>query len=164
MRHYAFMLLVLNVLSIGICLSAFASRESYAKSNPLLAKQPKGSTTHQTSTETPELGHTTYSEYTSAPSECEITEAEAHLIAFFPLKKGAKIANHRIKSVEKKVLNDVAYNYGYYEVSGTQNGKPWGPQKMAYLILWKKLSPESWKMYLDIWDYQQNEKQDLYLF
>lgn len=158
MRHCAFLLLLLNMLSAGICYSAFAAKNTFVKMSLLNAHYKTGN-----NGEDPQP-RTVYSEETSEPSDCDVSEAESYLPAFSPLQKGYKITSHRVKSVEKKVLNDLAYNYGYYEVSGTQNGKNWGPQKMAYLILWKKMSPERWKMYLDVWDYKQDAQQELYLF
>lgn len=154
-------ILLLNILSAGFCYSAFAAHGFSAQSILLKAGER---TSIMGNNKEKTQSHTVYSEDSKAPSECDIAEAEVFLNAFLPMAEGYKITTHSVKSIEKKVLNDIAYNYGYYEISGTQNGKKWGPQKMAYLILWKKTSAEQWKMYLDIWDYKENDQKELYLF
>ena len=154
----ALLLILLNLLSVGICYSAFAKNGEFVSLTGIqttMGGNDKSETTQP---------RAVYSEDATAPSECEVAAAEAYLMAFMQAQKGYKIVNHSIKSVEKKVLNDVAYNYGYYEISGTQDGKNWAPQKMAYLILWKKISPERWKMYLDVWDYKETQQKELFLF
>lgn len=104
-------------------------------------------------------------ELVSPPTECEISDAEINLLEYYPSRKGQKITRHKVMPIEKKVSSDFAYNYGYYEISGTEGGRPFGPHKMAYLILWKKLDNQKWKMYLDIWEYSDSsEAKDLYFF
>ncbi|MEL6556986.1 MAG: nuclear transport factor 2 family protein [Bacteroidota bacterium] len=66
-------------------------------------------------------------------------------------REGYKTVFHKISPEEVTVINDTAYDYGYYE-GATEN--PDGQvSKWAgkYVIVWKKTDTQ-WKMYLDIWN------------
>lgn len=101
---------------------------------------------------------------TTAPNNCDLDDAENEILNFYAEKKGIKSAQCRISSVDKKIESDYAYNYGYYELSHSIKGQSNNIQKMAYLILWKRVSSQKWKMYLDVWNYQGTNQQDVYFF
>ncbi len=66
------------------------------------------------------------------------------------LPKGATIISHKVTPKEIKIINDYAYDYGYYEGSSTDKNGVY-PFKGKYVIIWKKVESD-WKIYLDIWN------------
>jgi len=73
------------------------------------------------------------------------------------LPKEVKVLSHKINSKEIKIIEDYAYDYGYYEGSSTNaEGVPslW---KGKYVIVWKKIGND-WKIYLDIWNRIHDDK------
>lgn len=84
------------------------------------------------------------------PNKSEILQGE-DLVNYWKLPEGLSIIHHKIFQEEIKVVEDTAYDYGYYE-GKTKNAKgeesSW---KGKYVIVWKKVDGE-WKMYLDIWN------------
>lgn len=107
---------------------------------------------------------TILSKETLRPNDCALDDAEQEIINFYAAQKDYHISHYNASPVDKKIEKDYAYNYGYYEISGNLKGQPVNKQKMAYLILWKRLSDQKWKMYLDIWDYQAPNQQNVYFF
>ncbi len=85
------------------------------------------------------------------PGKADIIEGHEAIRERWKLPKGQKILFHKITPREINILDDHAYDYGYY-VGQTQleDGKQvsW---KGKYVIVWKKIEGE-WKMYLDIWN------------
>ncbi|PWH83731.1 DUF4440 domain-containing protein [Algibacter marinivivus] len=84
------------------------------------------------------------------PNKSEILEGD-DIVSYWTLPKGLSITHHKIFQEEIEVINDMAYDYGYYE-GKTRNAKgeesSW---KGKYVIVWKKVDGD-WKMYLDIWN------------
>lgn len=71
--------------------------------------------------------------------------------AYWIPRKGFKITHHEIKPKEIEVDGNLAYDIGYYELSGIrQDTVKWGPTKGQYLVVWKK-EGEEWKIYADAW-------------
>ena len=69
-----------------------------------------------------------------------------------PAGSNRKTTYHKIMPEEIKILGKEAYDYGYYEGKSIGNdGKEnsWGGK---YVITWKEVEPDVWKMYLDIWN------------
>jgi len=66
------------------------------------------------------------------------------------LPKGSKILYHKITPEEIKIIDDYAYDYGYYEGNSSDNNTVNG-FKGKYVIVWKKIDND-WKIYLDIWN------------
>lgn len=86
-------------------------------------------------------------------SACELEEIEGAILNYYQEKPGYAILQHKVTPLEKKVTEQLIYYYGYYEVSGTYKGKPLPITKKIYLIAWKKLSNNTWKQSVDVWDY-----------
>ncbi len=63
-----------------------------------------------------------------------------------------KITYHRIIPEEIKVLDKEAYDYGYYEGRSIGNDGKESSWKGKYVIIWKEVELNVWKMYLDIWN------------
>ncbi len=66
------------------------------------------------------------------------------------MPKGTKILSHKVTPKEIKVIEDYAYDYGYYEGSSSRKKEVY-PFKGKYVIIWKKVG-DDWKIYLDIWN------------
>ena len=63
---------------------------------------------------------------------------------------------HKVTPEEIKIIGNEAYDYGYYEgTSVGEDGKE-SNWKGKYVITWKEVSPDVWKMYLDIWNSVRN--------
>jgi len=73
------------------------------------------------------------------------------------LPKGSKILSHKITPREIKIINDYAYDYGYYEGSSSNKDGETSFWKGKYVIVWKKID-YNWKIYLDIWNRINEEK------
>lgn len=69
-----------------------------------------------------------------------------------PAGSKRKTIYHKIMPEEIKILGKEAYDYGYYEGKSIGNDgeeSSWGGK---YVITWKEVEPDVWKMYLDIWN------------
>jgi ketosteroid isomerase-like protein len=65
--------------------------------------------------------------------------------------KGTSIQSHKISPKEIKIIDNYAYDYGYYKgVSTSKKGKT-STFNGKYVIVWRKEGSE-WKIYLDIWN------------
>lgn len=67
------------------------------------------------------------------------------------LPEGVEISYHKILPEEIKVVNDHAYDYGYYEGTSTRKDGTEISWKGKYVIVWKQVDG-TWKIYLDIWN------------
>ena len=67
------------------------------------------------------------------------------------LPKGTKILSHKIVPREIKIIEDYAYEYGYYQGSTSSKEGQSSNWKGKYVIVWKKVNND-WKIYLDIWN------------
>ncbi|MCF6349112.1 MAG: DUF4440 domain-containing protein [Flavobacteriaceae bacterium] len=66
------------------------------------------------------------------------------------LPKGSKMLSHKVKPEEIKIIDDYAYDYGYYQGSSRNKKGIVFTFKGKYVIVWKK-TDNDWKIYLDIW-------------
>lgn len=84
------------------------------------------------------------------PNNTKILEGD-DIIKYWILPEGLSTSFHKITQAEITIVDDTAYDYGYYE-GKTKNAK--GEEQSwrgKYVIVWKKTDDE-WKMYLDIWN------------
>lgn len=69
-----------------------------------------------------------------------------------PADSKRKMTYHKVTPDEIKIIGNEAYDYGYYEgKSMGEDGKEY-PFKGKYVITWKEVESDVWKMYLDIWN------------
>jgi ketosteroid isomerase-like protein len=96
------------------------------------------------------------------PGNSDLIRGKEAIEKYWTLPPGRTITHHKITSVEIKIMGEFAYDYGYYEISGRNNGTEWGPNYGKYLIVWKRTRDGAWKMHLDMWNSggskEQNEK------
>ena len=67
------------------------------------------------------------------------------------LPEGVKVPYHKIKPIEIKIINDFAYDIGYYEGRTIRKNGSEVSWKGKYLIVWKKEDGD-WKIYADAWN------------
>ncbi len=85
------------------------------------------------------------------PNNTKIISGLEGIYQYWKLPEGISITHHKIFPEEINIVDETAYDYGYYE--GTTKNKK-GEEvswKGKYVIVWK-LENEEWKMYLDIWN------------
>ncbi|MBQ4819279.1 nuclear transport factor 2 family protein [Aquimarina sp. MMG016] len=85
------------------------------------------------------------------PNNTKILAGKPAIINYWTLPEGVNIIHHKIMPDEIRIVDNTAYDYGYYEgVTKKIDGKEvtW---KGKYVIVWKKVNTE-WKIYLDIWN------------
>ncbi|HBK70136.1 MAG TPA: DUF4440 domain-containing protein [Flavobacteriaceae bacterium] len=84
------------------------------------------------------------------PAGADIIVGHEAIKKRWTLPKGTKIVSHKVTPKEIKVIEDYAYDYGYYEGSSSRK-KEVSTFKGKYVIVWKKVN-DDWKIYLDIWN------------
>lgn len=67
------------------------------------------------------------------------------------LPKGESIQSHIISPKEIKIIDNYAYDYGYYKGVSTSKKDVTNTFKGKYVIIWRK-DGNDWKIYLDIWN------------
>lgn len=85
------------------------------------------------------------------PNGPEIITGHDKIKAYWTLPEGTSTIYHEVSPEEIKIIDDHAYDYGYYK--GTTR-KPDGTEvswKGKYVIVWRK-EGNDWKIYLDIWN------------
>lgn len=86
------------------------------------------------------------------PDKLDIIKGHKAIKEQWTLPKDVIITSHTSISEEINVIDNYAYDYGYYSGSSkntkTQTSTDF---KGKYVIIWKK-QDQNWKMYLDIWN------------
>lgn len=85
------------------------------------------------------------------PGGSDIIEGTVNIEKKWIVQDDIKVIRHVISPSEIKIIDDHAYDYGYYEgrtllADGTTTS--W---KGKYVIIWRK-EGNDWKIYLDIWN------------
>ena len=88
------------------------------------------------------------------PANSDILVGHKAIKKRWTLSKGTKIISHKVTPKEIKVIDDYAYDYGYYKGVSSRK-KEVHYFKGTYVIVWKKVG-DDWKIYLDIWN--KNDK------
>ena len=84
------------------------------------------------------------------PNHYDIIKGHAAIAAYWMPREGDTTTFHIIYPVEISIVDDTAYDHGYYEIRGVSQGKSY-KVRGKYVIVWKKVE-DDWKMYLDIWN------------
>lgn len=67
------------------------------------------------------------------------------------LPKGESIQFHKVSPREIKIIDNYAYDYGYYKGASTSKKGETNSFYGKYVIVWRK-EGNDWKIYLDIWN------------
>lgn len=89
------------------------------------------------------------------PPGTDIIEGHKAIKQRWILPENVKILHHKANPVEIVIIDDTAYDGGYYEGTTQKADGSTVSWNGKYLIIWKKEAGE-WKMYYDIWN---NRKQ-----
>lgn len=73
------------------------------------------------------------------------------ILKYWILPKGISTVYHKIEQEEITIINNTAYDYGYYEGKTKHEDGRLSLWKGKYVIVWKKVK-NNWKMHLDIWN------------
>lgn len=73
------------------------------------------------------------------------------------LPRGMKLISHKVTPREIRIIDDYAYDYGYYAMTIVDKKGRETPSKGNYMIIWKKVGSD-WKIYLDIWNRIDSKK------
>jgi ketosteroid isomerase-like protein len=68
-----------------------------------------------------------------------------------------KLISHKVTPREIRIIDDYAYDYGYYAMTIVDKKGRETPSKGNYMIIWKKVDND-WKIYLDIWNRIDSKK------
>lgn len=88
------------------------------------------------------------------PNNAKILEGSDALRKYWtpnPQNK-SRTSFHKLMPEEIKILGEEAYDYGYYEGKTLQENGQESSWKGKYVVVWKEVAPDVWKMYLDIWN------------
>jgi ketosteroid isomerase-like protein len=85
------------------------------------------------------------------PGGTEILEGHDRIRKQWALPAGDKITSHVATPTEIRILEDHAYDYGYYEGETMKANGEIQKWKGKYVIVWRK-EKGNWLMYLDIWN------------
>lgn len=62
-----------------------------------------------------------------------------------------KITRHVITPARITVDGRHAYDHGNFEITGVRDGKPWGPFRGKYVVVWRR-ERDGWRIHLDMWN------------
>ncbi|MDX1408305.1 MAG: nuclear transport factor 2 family protein [Saprospiraceae bacterium] len=85
------------------------------------------------------------------PGGAPIIEGQEAIEKRWTLPEGVTVLKHVIHPKEIRVLDDHAYDYGYYEGETLLANGEKSSWKGKYVIVWRK-EGGTWKIYLDIWN------------
>lgn len=85
------------------------------------------------------------------PNNSEMIHGHDAIRRYWTLAPGQTVTHHRATPTEIRIDGDHAYDYGVYEIAGTNNGTAWGPSHGKYVIVWRR-TPQGWRMHLDMWN------------
>ncbi len=84
------------------------------------------------------------------PNNTDIITGTAAIEARWTLPEHTTPIAHTFTAKEITIIDNYAYDYGYYEGSNRSKGEE-NSFKGKYVVIWKKVDGD-WKIYLDIWN------------
>lgn len=102
--------------------------------------------------DTPRLVRVYAEDGVAAPGGRDFVRGYEALEAFWALPPGRVITHHEAVPVELKVHGDLAYDWGYYRGTATQNGEARPPFEGKYLIVWQRDPDGVWRIAQDMWN------------
>lgn len=85
------------------------------------------------------------------PSGPTIIMGKAKIADYWKAEDGSKILHHKIMPKEIRIVDNYAYDYGYYEGTSQNANSEASNWQGKYVIVWKKVGTE-WKIEIDIWN------------
>lgn len=90
-------------------------------------------------------------EATILPPGSDIIKGREAIKKRWILPSGVSVPYHKITPIEIKIIDNYAYDIGYYEGKTIRKDKSEVSWKGKYLIVWKKEDGD-WKIYSDAWN------------
>lgn len=85
------------------------------------------------------------------PGNSDIIAGREAIEQRWKFKEGVSELYHKVTPSEIKIIDNYAYDYGYYEGSIKNPDSEKTKFKGKYVIVWRKEN-DRWKIYLDIWN------------
>jgi uncharacterized protein (TIGR02246 family) len=85
------------------------------------------------------------------PERSEAITGREAIRRYWTLPAGRRVTRHVITPVHIRVDGRHAYDHGTFEIAGMREGKPWGPFRGKYLVVWQR-EGDSWRIHLDMWN------------
>ncbi|EDP94097.1 DUF4440 domain-containing protein [Kordia algicida OT-1] len=85
------------------------------------------------------------------PQRGDIIIGVENITKYWILPEGVQTKNHKITPNEITIVENTAYDYGYYEGTTVRADGKTSSWKGKYVIVWKKVG-DDWKIYMDIWN------------
>lgn len=168
MKNYSLLVIAVffffigNILSVAIAMQTSANSRTKTSTPPPTKDIPPIQRPKQGIERIPHISY-----FYAQPTECELIEMEDAIIQHYEHKVDYKITEHQIIPIDRKMTDQSIYYYGYYEISGFKNGKKMQPQRKMYLISCKHSRDNTWKVDIELWDYQLTQnprRQEVYFF
>jgi len=84
------------------------------------------------------------------PQRVDIIHGREDITTYWERPDDVRILVHVVTPSEITIVDEVAYDYGYYEGPTRRADKTESSWRGKYVIVWKKVKGE-WKIYIDIW-------------
>jgi len=91
------------------------------------------------------------------PAGEDISSGHEAIKKRWTLPKGMKLVSHKVTPKEIRIIEEYAYDYGYYKMTIVNKKGRETISKGNYIIIWKKVNND-WKIYLDIWNKIKDKK------
>lgn len=85
------------------------------------------------------------------PNNSPVIEGRAAIKKHWILPEGTRVLDHQLLPEEINIIENIAYDWGYYKGETQANSGQISAFKGKYVVIWKKIDG-NWKMYLDIWN------------
>lgn len=85
------------------------------------------------------------------PGGSDIISGKSAIQDRWEFAEGVTDVYHKVTPSEIKIIDNYAYDYGYYEGSTTKKDGKKNDFRGKYVIVWQKVDGD-WKIYLDIWN------------
>ena len=86
------------------------------------------------------------------PDQSEALTGRESLERYWTPRPGNRVLHHQLTTASLTIHGIYAHDWGTFEVSGERDGKPWGPSRGKYVVIWRKDPDGRWRMQLDIWN------------
>lgn len=88
----------------------------------------------------------------AVPGNRDFVQGREALLALWRLPEGRTILRHAATPTTLRVDGDHAYDWGYFEGQGAQDGEPMPAFRGAYVIVWARGADGIWRIAADMWN------------
>ncbi|MFK8102818.1 MAG: DUF4440 domain-containing protein [Saprospiraceae bacterium] len=141
-------------LAVVLCFSINLNAQNYIgpeRDIEKILQNSRGFSTYYVNGEAAKLANCYTTEGKIIPDRNEIVESVAAIQKRWTLPIGIKALAHKITPAEIRIVEEYAYDYGYYEVKNQASDGTVSAWKGKYVIVWRKVG-EDWKICSDTWN------------